>query len=144
MRAIHTIEMSMRDLIFKIVPTKIVKKNMHTSKDKKINKESEYLLQEVKNHIPVGKKTKIEYSYKLDLKEDTASVTEEEKVQLLKDKERKKNVFTMNLVDFNLFKLRSTLFLLQFPITFTLLIINVWKKLLPEKIATAQGYSREE
>jgi hypothetical protein len=50
----------------------------------------------------------------------------------------------MNLVDFNLFKLRSTVFLLQFPITFTLLIMNVWRKLLPEKVASAQGCTRAE
>ena len=65
-------------------------------------------------------------------------------LQQKKDRERKSNVFIMNLVDFNLFKLRSSIFLLQFPVTFTLLIMNVWKKLLPEKIASAQGYSREE
>jgi hypothetical protein len=71
-------------------------------------------------------------------------MTSEDKKEALRERERKNNVFCMNMIDFNLFKLRSTIFLLQFPVTYTLLIMNVWKKLLPEHTSSAQGYTREE
>lgn len=65
-------------------------------------------------------------------------------MQDAKDKERKANVFTMNMIDFNLFKLKSVIFLVQFPVTFTLLIINVWKKTMPNKVDSFTGFSDEE
>ena len=143
-RVVEVIEMSLKDLVYRIVPTTVVTKNMHTARGKRLNKDSEYLLKEEKVYNMVGKKSQVEYAYSLDLKEDAASNNEAQLHQQKIDKERKGNIFTMNLVDFNLFKLRSTIFLLQFPVTFTLLIMNVWRKLLPEKVASAQGCSRAE
>ena len=88
--------------------------------------ESTYVLDEIKQTVPDGRKTKIEYVYELDLKEDAFSANEETKERKAAEAQRKKNIFVLNLDDFNLFKLRSTIFLLQFPVTFTLLMINVW------------------
>ena len=102
-----------------------------------MNKESEYHLKEEKNFIPVGKKMEVKFVYSLDLKEDTASHDSEDAREVVREKERKNNVFVMNMIDFNLFKLRSAIFLIQFPVTYTLLIMNVWKKLLPEHVSSA-------
>lgn len=144
LRCVEVIEMAMRDLVYKIVPTKVVVKELKTSTGKVLTKDSEYVLQEHKKYVTVGKKTQIDYVFELDLKEDTTQQTEEQKMQQSKENQRKHNVFTLNLEDFNLFKLRSTVFLIQFPVTFTLLIINVWKKILPSQVTQAQGFSREE
>jgi hypothetical protein len=53
--------MSLRDLLYKIVPTKVVI--------------------ERKRYVTVGKKTHVDYIFELDLKEDTAKISakEEEK-----------------------------------------------------------------
>jgi len=69
--------MAMRDLVYKIVPTKVVVKELKTSTGKVLTKESEYTLTEQKKYVSVGKKTQIDYVFELDLKEDTASMTEE-------------------------------------------------------------------
>jgi len=136
--------MAMRDLVYKIVPTKVVVKELKTSTGKVLTKESEYTLTEQKKYVSVGKKTQIDYVFELDLKEDTASMTEEQKADKEKSDLRKGNVFVLNLEDFNLFKLRSTVFLIQFPLTYTLYIINVWKKIIPTQVSSALGFSRED
>ena len=41
------------------------------------------------------------------------------------------NVFYLSLEDFGLFKLRSAVFLIQFPISFTMHTFNVWQKVMP-------------
>ena len=41
--------------------------------------ESTYVLDEIKQTVPDGRKTKIEYVYELDLKEDAFSANEETK-----------------------------------------------------------------
>lgn len=69
--------MAMRDLVYKIVPTKVVVKELKTSTGKVLTKDSEYTLTEHKKYVAVGKKTQIDYVFELDLKEDTASMTEE-------------------------------------------------------------------
>jgi hypothetical protein len=71
-------------------------------------------------------------------------MTEEQKAEKDKSDLRKNNVFVLNLDDFNLFKLRSTVFLIQFPMNYTLLMINVWKKILPQQVTSALGFSRED
>ena len=57
LRAIEVIEMAMRDLIYKIVPTKIVVRELKTSTGKVLTKDSEYTLVEKKKYVTVGKKT---------------------------------------------------------------------------------------
>ena len=49
--------MAMRDLVYKIVPTKVVVKELKTSTGKVLTKESEYTLTEQKKYVAVGKKT---------------------------------------------------------------------------------------
>ena len=62
--------MAFRDLIYKIVPTKIVVRELKTSTGKVLTKDSEYTLVERKKHVTVGKKTQIDYVFELDLKEE--------------------------------------------------------------------------
>ena len=69
LRCIEVIEMAMRDLVYKIVPTKIVIRELKTSTGKVLTKDSEYTLVERKKYVTVGKKTQIDYVFELDLKE---------------------------------------------------------------------------
>ena len=63
--------MSMRDLIYKIVPQKVVVRELKTSTGKVLTKDSEYTLVERKKYITVGKKTQVDYVFELDIKEIT-------------------------------------------------------------------------
>ena len=81
LRCIEVIEMAMRDLIYKIVPTKIVVRELKTSTGKVLTKDSEYTLVERKKYVQVGKKPHIDYVFELDLKEEEKAETEETKQQ---------------------------------------------------------------
>ena len=50
----------------------------------------------------------------------------------------------MNLDDFSLFKLRSSIFLINFPLSFTLAIISIWHKIMPDAPTMADHYTRDE
>ena len=76
-RCVEVIEMTMRDLIYKIVPTRVVVKELKTSSGKVLTKDSEYTLVEKKKYVTVGKKTHVDYIFELDLKEDTSKAKEE-------------------------------------------------------------------
>ncbi len=82
LRCIEVIEMAMRDLIYKIVPTKVVVRELKTSTGKVLTKDSEYTLVERKKYVTVGKKTQIDYVFELDLKEEEKGDEEENKEQL--------------------------------------------------------------
>lgn len=71
--------MAMRDLVYKIVPTKIVVRELKTSTGKVLTKDSEYTLVERKKYVNVGKKTQIDYVFELDLKEEVKQEGEENK-----------------------------------------------------------------
>ena len=75
-RCIEVIDMAMRDLIYKIVPTKVVIRELKTSSGKVLNKDSEYILIEKKRYVTVGKKTHVDYVFELDLKEDAEKMDE--------------------------------------------------------------------
>ena len=79
LRCIEVVEMSMRDLIYKIVPQKVVVRELKTSTGKVLTKDSEYTLVERKKYITVGKKTQVDYVFELDLKEEE-NMPEEQKV----------------------------------------------------------------
>jgi len=130
-RCIEVIEMTLRDLIYKIVPTKVVIRELKTSNGKVLTKDSEYTLVERKRYVTVGKKTHVDYIFELDLKDDNNKAKEEKEEQYNAEKERKANVFYLNFEDFNYFKLRSAIFLIMFPLTFTQAIINLWVKIIP-------------
>jgi hypothetical protein len=56
-------------------------------------------------------------------------------------------VFYLNFEDFSMVKLRSTVFMIYFPITFTISIINIWLKILPnpsQPKTETEEYSKEE
>ena len=135
----------MRDLIYKIVPTKSVVRELKTSTGKVLTKDSEYTLVERKKYVTVGKKTQIDYVFELDLKEEGKTEGEENKQQDTQEQQQtKRNLFYLNLDDFNLFKLRSAVFLIDFPLSFTLCIVNIWQKIVPNQMSMAETFSREE
>lgn len=144
LRCVEVIEMAMRDLIYKIVPTKVVIRELKTSTGKVLTKDSEYTLVERKKYVTVGKKTQIDYVFELDLKEDpgTAELDQEEKEARAKIKNQ--NAFHLNIEDFSLFKLRSAVFLIQFPLNFTMTIMNVWQKIIPYTPGSNEDYTRDE
>jgi hypothetical protein len=67
-RCIEVIDMALRDLLYKIIPTKVVIRELKTSSGKVLTKESEYTLVEKKRYVTVGKKTHVDYVFELDLK----------------------------------------------------------------------------
>jgi hypothetical protein len=62
--------MSFRDLAYKIVPAKVVIRELKTSTGKVLTKDSEYVLHEKKQYVTVGKKTQVEYTFELDIKDE--------------------------------------------------------------------------
>jgi len=50
----------------------------------------------------------------------------------------------MNLEDFSLFKLRSAIFLINFPLSFTLAIVSIWYRIMPDIPTVADNYTRDE
>ena len=135
--------MALKDLIYKIVPQKVVVRELKTSTGKVLTKDSEYTLVERKKYITVGKKTQVDYVFELDLKEEDL-VPEEQKVQTNVKDQKKANAFYMNMDDFSLFKLRSSIFLISFPLSFTLAIISIWYKIMPDAPTVADHYTRDE
>ena len=53
-------------------------------------------------------------------------------------------MFYLNLDDFSLFKLRSAVFLIDFPLSFTVCTVNVWQKIIPTSLNLQEHFSREE
>lgn len=56
LRCIEVLEMAMRDLVYKLVPTKVIVRELKTTSGKVLTKESEYTLVERKKFVTVGKK----------------------------------------------------------------------------------------
>ncbi len=130
-RCIEVIDMAFRDLLYKIVPTKVVIRELKTSSGKVLTKDSEYTLVERKRYVTVGKKTHVDYIFELDLKEDTAKINQNQEAKQAEEEKKKQNVFYLNFEDFSMVKLRSAVFLLYFPVAFTITILNIWIKILP-------------
>jgi len=62
--------MSIRDLVFKIVPAKVIVRELKTSTGKVLTKDSEYVLIEKKKNVIQGKNVTVEYFFELDIKEE--------------------------------------------------------------------------
>jgi len=62
--------MSIRDLVFKIVPAKVIVRELKTSTGKVLTKDSEYVLIEKKRNVAQGKQLITEYFFELDIKDD--------------------------------------------------------------------------
>ena len=138
--------MALRDLIYKIVPPKIVVRELKTSTGKILTKESEYTLVEKKQTKIVNKKQVIDYVFELDLKDPEDKEGEEEKKEAAANQENTPKLpkWYLNLEDFSIFKLRSAIFLIQFPLAFTMAMVNVWYKILPDKPTEEEKFSKEE
>jgi len=141
-RCIEVVDMAMRDLIYKIVPTKVVIRELKTSSGKILTKDSEYILVEKKKFVRDGKKTHVDYVFELDLKEDSEKLNAKAEKDKKEAEKKRQNIFYINLEDFNIVKLKATIFLIQFPISFTLTMINVWLKTIPNQ--TMPKNDREE
>lgn len=139
--------MALRDLLYKIVPTKVVIRELKTSSGKVLTKDSEYTLVERKRYVTVGKKTHVDYIFELDLKEDSEKISAQAQTKAAEEAKKRENLFYLNFEDFSMVKLKSTVFMLHFPITFTISIINIWLKLIPnlsQKQNENEEYSKEE
>ena len=146
-RCIEVIDMSLRDLLYKIVPTKVVIRELKTSSGKVLNKDSEYTLVERKRYVTVGKKTHVDYIFELDLKEDTAKISAKEEEKRAEEEKKRANVFFLNFEEFSMIKLKSSVFMLYFPINFTIAIINIWLKSIPnpnQPKSDSDDYTKEE
>lgn len=144
LRCIEVIEMAMRDLIYKIVPTKIVVRELKTSTGKVLTKDSEYTLVERKKYVTVGKKTQIDYVFELDLKPEDQQPEESKVDAVNRGNVQQRSSFYLNLEDFSLFKLRSAVFLIYFPLSFTLHSINIWQRTMPSNMMLNDSYNKEE
>jgi hypothetical protein len=123
--------MALRDLLYKIVPTKVVIRELKTSSGKVLTKDSEYTLVERKRYMTVGKKTHIDYIFELDLKEDSDKLSNLQKKKAEEEAKKRANSFYLNFEDFSIMKMKATVFMLYFPLTFTVSILNVWLKIIP-------------
>jgi hypothetical protein len=130
-RCIEVIDMALRDLVYKIVPTKVVIRELKTSSGKVLTADSEYVLVEKKRYVTVGKKTHVDYVFELDLKEDPAKLSAKQEQEKQEELKKKQNIFFLNFEDFSLMKLRATVFLLAFPVSLTLTMISVWLRAIP-------------
>ena len=57
---------------------------------------------------------------------------------------KKQNAFFLSLDEFSLFKLRSAVFLIDFPLAFTMCAVQVWAKIMPNTNQTLEHYDKEE
>ena len=55
-RIVEVLQMSIRDLVYKIVPAKVIIRELKTGSGKTLSKDSEYVLLEQKKFVTVGKK----------------------------------------------------------------------------------------
>ncbi len=154
-RSILVLSMMIRDLIYTIVPTKIVVKQMVSQGGKIITSDSEYVLQE---HIRKSTgKYPFEFYYTLDLKypkeeeeekkrkeEEAAASSKKNKFKLtgkspVKDERAPQNqhrlddnrLFFHQHDDFSLTKLKATCFLIYWPLTFMIASLKMWLRYLP-------------
>ena len=130
--------MTVRDLVYRIVPTKVVVRELKTTSGKVLKKDCKYTLVEKKRYVTVGKKTQVDYVYELDLKDDEdleESKEERKGSQGNEDSDDendpKNSIFFMNFDDFSIFKLKSIIYFLYYPLTFTEIIANLWLQIVP-------------
>ena len=71
--------MAVRDLVYKIIPSTAIIRDLKTSQGKILTKDSEYTLLERKKEIKVGKNASIDYVYELDLAKPYGKDAEESK-----------------------------------------------------------------
>lgn len=88
-RCIEVIDMALRDLTYKIVPTKVVIRELKTSSGKVLTEDSEYTLVERKRYVTVGKKTHVDYVFELDLKEDTEKQTAQQEAKAAEEEKKR-------------------------------------------------------
>ena len=143
LRSIEIIDMSIRDLVYKLIPATAVVKDLKTSAGKTIAPESKYTLFERKKEAKIGKQKTVDLVFELDLV-TKPSEQEEEKKEDPEEKEKLRYPFYLNLADFSIFKLRSCVHLIDFPLTFTLAIMACWFRVIPDNPQRGDGFNQEE
>ena len=147
-RCVEVLGMTVRDLVYRIVPTKVVVRELKTTSGKVLRKDCKYTLVEKKRYITVGKKTQVDYVYELDLKDENEEESEENKEEKKtkkkndkenddkeeEDSEDKNAMFYLNFDDFSIFKLKSIIYFLYYPLTFTEIIANLWLQIVPTTV----------
>lgn len=88
-RCVEVIDMALRDLLYKIIPTKVVIRELKTSSGKVLTRDSEYTLVEKKRYVTVGKKTHVDYIFELDLKEDTDKLTAQQEAKAAEEEKKR-------------------------------------------------------
>ncbi|CAI2368685.1 unnamed protein product [Moneuplotes crassus] len=141
-RCVEVLGMTARDLVYRIVPTKVVVRELKTTSGKVLKKDCKYTLVEKKRYVTVGKKTQVDYVYELDLKDENEEDEEEKEEKKTahddskdeKENDQKNAIFFMNFDDFSIFKLKSIIYFLYYPLTFTEIIANLWLQIVPMNI----------
>lgn len=79
--------------------------------------------------------------FELDIKDESA------KQEAEREKSRAKmplrNPLYLNLDNYSLFKIRSTIFLIDFPLNYMIRIMDIWSKLIPQNPA-AGDFNKED
>ena len=96
---------------------------------------------ERRKEIRIGKNKTVDYVFELDLVNPDDKKEEQKKAI---DPEKLRANFYHNLNDFSIFKLRSVIFLTQYPLTYSLAIITCWYKIIPEFPSKGDGFSGPE
>ena len=144
--------MGLTDLVQQIIPTKVEVRVLKSLSGKVISNDSKYELKLKPEEVTGGekkenKKAKLVYKYRLELVDDEEKMKiRNEKLKAEEDKKRA-NWFYLNFTDFSIMKLKACVFFLHFPICYTVSIIGVWLKAMPNpSLPKTNGelYSREE
>jgi hypothetical protein len=84
-RLIELLDMSLKDLVNKIFPSKGSTKNLTTSSGKTLNENSKYILREEKKYILIGKSAKLDYQFHVDVEEIEAEEDPQVKIDAEKE-----------------------------------------------------------
>lgn len=94
-----------------------------------------------------GKKPKVTHKYVLELIDDEEKMKIRNELLAGEESKKRENWFYLNFEDFSIMKLKSCVFMLQFPLCFTISMVGVWLKAMPNaNLPKADGelYSAEE
>lgn len=77
-----------------------------------------------------------EYTFDLDIKEENRD-RENERLRR-EDKERKRNPLYMNMENFFTYRMQALIFLIDFPLTYLMRMLDIWHKIVPQEPRPSQ------
>lgn len=83
----------------------------------------------------------MEYVFELDIKDEQQSPRKDNSPK--KGTEPQRNPLFLDFDNFSLFKIRSTIFLIDFPMNFMIRIMDMWSKLIPQNPLPSE-HSKED